>query len=113
MAAAYPPAVTSEAGVSRHSQRAAMPRRICARVGCSEPVHKPTAKYCSIKCCSIDPARHERLRNQARRAAARPIPMLRQLRFDFQATAFDPEAQLNELCLAREDVPSGMSRLTG
>ena len=23
------------------------------------------------------------------------------------------EAQLNELCLAREDVPSGMSRLTG
>ena len=39
--------------------------------------------------------------------------MLRQLRFDFQATAFDPEAQLNELCQAREDVPSGMSRLTG
>jgi hypothetical protein len=90
-----------------------MPRRICARVGCGEPVHKPTAKYCSIKCCSIDPARHERLRNQARRASARPIPMLRQLRFDFQSTAFDPEAQLNELCREREDVPSGMSRLTG
>jgi hypothetical protein len=53
------------------------------------------------------------LRNQARRAAARPIPMLRQLRFDFQPTAFDPEAQLNALCQAREDVPSGMSRLTG
>jgi hypothetical protein len=113
MAAAYTPAVTSEAGVSRHSQRAAMPRRICARVGCGEPVHKPTAKYCSIKCCSIDPARHERLRNQARRASARPIPMLRQLRFDFQQTAFDPEAQLNELCREREDVPAGMSRLTG
>jgi hypothetical protein len=39
--------------------------------------------------------------------------MLRQLRFDFQPAAFDPEAQLNELCQAREDVPSGMSRLTG
>jgi hypothetical protein len=53
------------------------------------------------------------LRSQARRASARPIPMLRQLRFDFQPTAFDPEAQLNELCREREDVPSGMSRLTG
>ena len=113
MAAAYTPTVTSEAGMSRHSQRSTMPRRICARVGCDEPVHKPTAKYCSIKCCSIDPARHERLRNQARRASARPIPMLRQLRFDFQPPGFDPEAQLNELCLAREDVPAGMSRLTG
>jgi hypothetical protein len=99
--------------MSRHSERAIMPRRICARVGCGEHVHKPTAKYCSIRCCAIDPARHERLRNQARRGSARPIPMLRQLRFDFPLTGFDPEAQLNELCLAREDVPSGMSRLTG
>ena len=113
MGTAYTPSVTLEAGVSRHSERAIMPRRICARVGCSEPVHKPTAKYCSIKCCSIDPARHERLRNQARRASARPIPMLRQLRFEFQATGFDPEAQLTVLCQSREDVPSGMSRLTG
>jgi hypothetical protein len=39
--------------------------------------------------------------------------MLRQLRFDFQPTGFDPEAQLSQLCQAREDVPSGMSRLTG
>ncbi len=39
--------------------------------------------------------------------------MLRQLLFDFQPTGFDPEAQLNLLCQAREDVPSGMSRLTG
>jgi len=39
--------------------------------------------------------------------------MLRQLRFEFQPIGFDPEAQLNELCLAREDVPAGMSRLTG
>jgi len=40
--------------------------------------------------------------------------MLRQLRFDFPVTsAFDPEAQLTELCLSREDVPAGMSRLTG
>ncbi|GEM_PF-777078 len=113
MGAAYTPPVTSEAGLSRSSQRATTPRRICARVGCGEPVHKPTARYCSIKCCSIDPARHERLRNQARRASPRPIPMLRQLRFDFQPTGFDPEAQLNALCQAREDVPSGMSRLTG
>jgi hypothetical protein len=113
MAAAYTPPVTSEAGMSTHSKRTAMPRRICARVGCGELVHKPTAKYCSIKCCSIDPARHERLRNQARRASARPIPMLRQLRFEFQPSSFDPEAQLNELCRAREDVPAGMSRLTG
>ena len=99
--------------MSRHSKRATTPRRICARVGCGEPVHKPTAKYCSIKCCSIDPARHERLRIQARRASTRPIPMLRQLRFDFPITGFDPEAQLTVLCQAREDVPSGMSRLTG
>jgi len=90
-----------------------MTHRICARVGCGEPVHKPTAKYCSIKCCSIDPERHERLRNQARRASARPIPMLRQLRFEFSASAFDPEAQLTQFCQAREDVPAGMSRLTG
>jgi len=113
VAAAYTPSVTSEAGVSRHSERVPLPRRICARVGCGEPVHKPTAKYCSIKCCSIDPARHERLRSQARRASSRPIPMLRQLRFEFQSLGFDPEAQLNELCQAREDVPAGMSRLTG
>src|SRR3984957_6913616 len=99
--------------MSKHSGRATMPRRICARVGCGELVHKPTAKYCSIKCCSIDPARHERLRNQARKAAARPIPMLRQLRFDFPSTSFDPEAQLNELCRAGGDIRAGMSRLTG
>ena len=39
--------------------------------------------------------------------------MLRQLRFDFVATGLDPEAQLYELSQAREDVPAGMSRLTG
>src|ERR1700719_4292912 len=113
MATAYTPSVTSEAGMSRHSQRTTTPRRICARVGCGELVHKPTAKYCSIKCCSIDPARHERLRNQARRASARPLPMLRQLRVEFQPLSLDPEGQMNELCRAREDVPAGMSRLTG
>jgi len=94
--------------------RATAPRRICARVGCGQPVHKATAKYCSIKCCAIDPERHERLRMQARKASARPIPMLRQMRFDFPVSpAFDPEAQLTQLCLSREDVPAGMSRLTG
>jgi hypothetical protein len=99
--------------MSKFSRRTIMPLRICARVGCAEKVHKATAKYCSIKCCAIDPARHERLRNQARKSSARPLPMLRQLRFDFQASTFDPEAQLTQLCQAREDVPSGMSRLTG
>jgi hypothetical protein len=39
--------------------------------------------------------------------------MLRQLRFDFPSQAVDPEAQLSQLCQAREDVPAGMSRLTG
>ena len=97
----------------KHSGRASVLHRICARVGCGEPVHKPTAKYCSIRCCSIDPERHQRLRNQALKASARPIPMLRQLRFEFPSQAFDPEAQLTQFCQAREDVPSGMSRLTG
>lgn len=113
MAAAYTPPMRLEARMSGESRRAAIPHRLCARVGCGEPVHKATAKYCSIKCCSIDPERHERLRIQARKASSRPIPMLRQLRFDFPSQTFDPEAQLTQLCLAREDVPSGMSRLTG
>jgi hypothetical protein len=39
--------------------------------------------------------------------------MLRQLRFEFPSQAFDPEAQLSQLCQSREDVPAGMSRLTG
>src|ERR1700681_2490435 len=112
-AAAYTHRVTSEAGMLKHSGRASVLHRICARVGCGEPVHKPTAKYCSIRCCSIDPERHQRLRNQALKASARPIPMLPPLRFELPSQAFDREPQLTQFCQAREDVPSGMSRLTG
>jgi hypothetical protein len=35
------------------------------------------------------------------------------LRFDFPSTSFNPEAQLTQLAQAREDIPAGMSRLTG
>lgn len=76
-------------------------------------VKKPTAKYCSIRCCAIDPERHERLRNQARRASARPLPMTHQLSIGFTAVGIDAEALLAQLCEGREDVPAGMSRLVG
>jgi hypothetical protein len=88
-------------------------QRLCARRGCAEPVKKRTAKYCSVRCCAIDPERHERLRQQARRASARPLPMTRQLALTLQPAAFDPEALLAQLCLGREDVPEGMSRFAG
>ena len=83
-------------------------RRVCARVGCVAAVKKPTAKYCSVRCCAIDPERHERLRAQARRTSARPLTMARQLSLN---VTFDPEAHLAQLCQGREDVPAGMSRL--
>lgn len=87
------------------------PRRICARRGCGATVNKPTAKYCSVRCCSIDPERLERLRVQARRASSRPVlPMARQLQLTF-AVAGNPEEMLASLCEGREDVPGGMSRL--
>ncbi|MBV8446148.1 MAG: hypothetical protein JOZ92_09550 [Candidatus Dormibacteraeota bacterium] len=84
--------------------------RTCARRGCEQPVKKRTAKYCSVRCCAIDPERQERLRAQARRASARPLPMTRQLSMDLRAPAFDPEALLAQLCRGREDVPEGMAR---
>ena len=87
--------------------------RLCARRGCGVTVKKRTAKYCSIRCCAIDPERHERLRIQSRRAHAAPLPMSRQLTLGLQTGVFDPEAQLAELCEGREDVPAGMSRLAG
>ena len=74
-------------------------------------VKKPTAKYCSVRCCAIDPDRLERLRAQTRRANARPLTMTRQLTLSMQSPTYDPEAQLAELCRQREDVPAGMSRL--
>lgn len=86
--------------------------RLCARRGCNEPVKKKTAKYCSVRCCAIDPERQERLRTQARRAA-RTIPMTRQLALNLTAPAFDPEALLAQLCRDREDVPEGMARFAG
>ena len=82
--------------------------RICARRGCGDAVKKPTAKYCSVRCCAIDPERHERLRAQARRASARPLTMAHQLSM---TVTFEAEAKLDELCQGREDVPAGMSRL--
>jgi len=82
--------------------------RLCARRGCGAAVKKPTAKYCSVRCCAIDPERHERLRAHARRASARPLTMAHQLSLN---VTFDPEAQLAQLSQGREDVPAGMSRL--
>jgi hypothetical protein len=87
--------------------------KTCARRGCSATVKKSTAKYCSVRCCSVDPERLEKLRSQARRAAGRPVlPMARQLPLSFAAPpSSNPEAVLNLLCQGREDVPGGMSRL--
>jgi hypothetical protein len=90
----------------------AAPRRTCARRGCSVTVKKPTAKYCSVQCCSLDPERLEKLRAQARRASRRTVlPMARQLSMNFAAAASNPEDLLNTLCEGREDVPAGMRRL--
>jgi hypothetical protein len=84
--------------------------RVCARRGCNAPVKKPTAKYCSVQCCSIDPERLEKLREQARRSSRRTVlPMTRQLQMSFASG--NPEELLNSLCEGREDVPAGMRRL--
>lgn len=86
----------------------------CARRGCDEHVKKPTGKYCSVRCCSIDPERLERLRAQARRSARRSVlPMSRQLSFDSQLWMGNPEAQIALIAPDREDVPTGMSRFAG
>ena len=75
---------------------------------------KPTAKYCSVTCCAVDPERHARLRIQARRSARTAVlPMSRQLALSFAGGGDNPEEQLAVLCQGREDVPFGMSRLTG
>jgi len=85
-------------------------RRICARRGCNATVKKPTAKYCSVQCCSVDPERLEKLREQARRSSRRTVlPMARQLQISFASG--NPEELLNTLCEGREDVPAGMRRL--
>jgi hypothetical protein len=88
-------------------------RRTCARRGCNQPVNKRTAKYCSVRCCTIDPERRERIRVRSRRAHEQPLTMTRQLRLSLSSAAFDPEAQLAQMGRGREDVPAGMSRLVG
>jgi hypothetical protein len=88
---------------------ATAPRRICARRGCTTPVKKATAKYCSVRCCSLDPERHARIRHSAQRNR-RVLPMTRQLNFSLYA-ANNPEAAISRISEGREDVPRGMSRL--
>lgn len=85
-------------------------RRICARRGCATPVKKATAKYCSVRCCAVDPERHARLRLSAQRSNRRVLPMTRQLRLGFNP-ATNPEAAISRISAGREDVPQGMSRL--
>ena len=87
-------------------------RRICARRGCAVPVKKATGKYCSVRCCSLDPERHARLRQSARLSNRRVLPMTRQLSLGLNA-ANNPEAVIARISDAREDVPRGMSRLYG
>lgn len=79
--------------------------RCCARVGCSEPVKKPTSKYCSRACCAKDPERIQRLRENSRR---RLLPMSRQLEFD---AWMSDEGLMETLCRGHEEAPSGLSRL--
>jgi hypothetical protein len=84
------------------------PLKICARPGCGASVKKATARYCSIRCCAIDPSRQERLRRQARRAPI--VPLAHQLSLIFQVHP-DIEASLDERTLGREDIPAGLQRL--
>jgi hypothetical protein len=102
-----------EVGV-RHATDGRLPSvRLCARTGCSEPVKKPTNKYCSVRCCAIDPERLERLRNQAHRNARRTVlPLAHQLSLEMWGSSqSNPEAEIALLGEGREDVPRGMSRL--
>jgi hypothetical protein len=84
--------------------------RTCARAGCTQHVKKPTAKYCSVKCCSTDPIRHARLREQAQKTRRQIVPINQQMALGFAANA-GAEEQLAASRPMTEDVPSGMSRL--
>ena len=98
----------------RHATQGRLPAvRLCARAGCSEPVKKPTNKYCSVRCCAIDPERLERLRAQAHRNSRRTVlPLAHQLSLEMSGSSLaNPEAEIALLGDAREDVPRGMSRL--
>ncbi len=88
-------------------------RRVCTRRGCRRLVNKPTAKYCSVRCCALDPERRARISARRRRAHATPLPMTHQLSLTLGQAGFDPEAQLAEISAGRDDVPAGMSRLVG
>jgi hypothetical protein len=101
--------VAVEDGSSERDTQRTM-RRVCARRGCASPVKKATAKYCSVRCCSLDPERHARLRLSAQRSNRRVLPMTRQLNLGLNA-ANNPEAAISRISEAREDVPRGMSRL--
>jgi hypothetical protein len=84
------------------------PFKVCARPGCDALVKKATAKYCSIRCCAMDPSRQERLRRQARRAPI--VPLAHQLSMMFQVHS-DIEASLDGRSFGREDIPAGLQRL--
>ena len=85
-------------------------RRLCSRTGCSEPVKKITAKYCSVQCCATDPQRLMKLRERSRSSARAVLPMSRQLTMPF-GSLNNSEDMLAILCEGREDTPAGMSRL--
>lgn len=91
-----------------HGLKQTAPYKPCAHPGCDRPVNKATARYCSIRCCALDPVRQERLRNQARRG--RIVPLAHQLSIIFQVHP-DMEAALDEGSITREDVPAGLQRL--
>jgi hypothetical protein len=91
-----------------HGLKQTAPLKICARPGCDASVKKATAKYCSIRCCALDPSRQERLRRQARRAPI--VPLAHQLSIIFQVHS-DIEASLDEGTLGRDDIPAGLQRL--
>ena len=94
--------------VIAHGFKQIAPLKICARPGCEASVKKATAKYCSIRCCALDPVRQERLRRQARRAPI--VPLAHQLSMSFQVHP-DLEASLDERTVGRDDIPAGLQRL--
>jgi hypothetical protein len=85
------------------SPRPVTPKQ-CARIGCSALVKKPTAKYCSVQCSSLDPDRRARLRERARSGTV--LPLARQLRLEFGSE----ELGLAQLDNGREEIPRGLSR---
>jgi hypothetical protein len=78
----------------------------CARPGCENYVKKATAKYCSVACSSVDPARREALRRRAYRAPV--LPMAKQLALAF---SYGPGPEAVVATLGGEDCPWGLARL--